>query len=416
MNTAIIYRLLSMVLVALAAAFAVCGGAGLLSGETISDRAPRAFALSILITLFLAAVAYWLARQGTAKLFRREALCTIGLSWILATLVGAIPYILIVKDCSIADAIFESCSGITTTGATAFPEFHEFPKSLLYWRSLSQWIGGLGVVVFFVAILSSLGAGAKILFSNESSARSSDFEEGRVQRGAFHLMLYYFGLTLACLFAYRLGGMNWFQAINHAMTTVATGGFSTEPLSIGQFNSPLIEYTTIIFMILAGTNFTLLYLVLLRRAGKIFQDVEFRTYLGIILVVTSAVIFFGMRADDGGFDSFGNSARYGLFQVVSILTTTGYGTADFNGWNNFGRGILLLLMFVGGCAGSTGGGMKVIRHILFYKILRLEIEKAHRRQRQLTDGGDQDHQQRPGAAPTEEVQPTGVCGLQRFRR
>lgn len=169
-----------------------------------------------------------------------------------------------------------------------------------------------------------------------------------------------------------------FDALCHAFGTMATGGFSTYNSSLGQFNSPLIEYTTIIFMILAGTNFTLLYLVLLRRAGKIFQDVEFRTYLGIILVVTSAVIFFGMRARDSGFDSFGNSARYGLFQVVSILTTTGYGTADFNGWNNFGRGILLLLMFVGGCAGSTGGGMKVIRHILFYKILRLEIEKAHR--------------------------------------
>jgi trk system potassium uptake protein TrkH len=151
MNTAIIYRLLSMVLVALAAAFAVCGGAGLLSGETISDRAPRAFGLSILISLFLAAFAHWLAQQGTAKLFRREALCTIGLSWILATVVGAIPYFLIVKDCAIADAIFESCSGLTTTGATAFPDFHEFPKSLLYWRSLSQWIGGLGVVVFFIA-------------------------------------------------------------------------------------------------------------------------------------------------------------------------------------------------------------------------------------------------------------------------
>jgi trk system potassium uptake protein TrkH len=159
---------------------------------------------------------------------------------------------------------------------------------------------------------------------------------------------------------------------------MATGGFSTYNRSLGGFDSPLIESTTIVFMVIAGTNFTLLYLTLIGGWRKLVRDVEFKTYGGIIAVVTIGVVFFGMRAGDTGFNSYGAAIRNGLFQVVSVLTTTGYGTADFDTWNNFGRGILLLLMFVGGCAGSTGGGMKVIRHVLFYKILRLEMERAHR--------------------------------------
>jgi hypothetical protein len=158
------------------------------------------------------------------------------------------PYILIVEDCNAADAIFESASGLTTTGATAFPDFYDFPKSLLFWRSLSQWFGGLGVVVLFVALLSCLGAGAKILFSNESSGASTDFDHGRIQSGAFALMLFYLGISAACTLAYKFGGMDWFQAINHAMTTVATGGFSTEAISMEAFASPTLEWISIIFM------------------------------------------------------------------------------------------------------------------------------------------------------------------------
>ena len=376
MNMAIIYRLLSMVLVALAAAFAVCGGAGLLSGETISDRAPRAFGLSILISLFLAAFAHWLAQQGTAKLFRREALCTIGLSWILATVVGAIPYFLIVKDCAIADAIFESCSGLTTTGATAFPDFHEFPKSLLYWRSLSQWIGGLGVVVFFVAILSSLGAGAKILFSNESSARSSDFEEGRVQRGALHLMLYYLGLTAACLLAYRLGGMNWFQAINHAMTTVATGGFSTEPLSIGQFNSPLIEWISIAFMILSATTFVFVIRILRWRREVLRNHSEFYWFIGALFVSVFLLTIYLVELNGNLPDH--EMIRSAAFQATSIMTTTGYASADFDTWLPPAKMLLIILMFVGGCSGSTAGGIKIVRVVIAIRAIGRSIIHSFR--------------------------------------
>ena len=234
MNTAIIYKLLGMVLLALAGAFGLCVLAGLANGESFADQSLQAFATSIGITLLLSALFLLLGRKGVAKLFRREALCTIGLSWILASVVGAIPYVLIVEDCNVADAIFESSSGLTTTGATAFPEFYKFPKSLLFWRSLSQWVGGVGVVVFFVAILSSLGAGAKILFSNESSGTSSDFDHGRIQSGALYLMLYYLGLSFACMIAYVMGGMDWFQAIKRHISVP-----KRRDLASGQLQKPL---------------------------------------------------------------------------------------------------------------------------------------------------------------------------------
>ena len=159
---------------------------------------------------------------------------------------------------------------------------------------------------------------------------------------------------------------------------MATGGFSTHNASLGHFDSPAIEYTTVLFMVLAGTNFSLLYLTLIGDPKRLLRDTEFRTFIAIIAAVTAGIILFGVRAGDAGFENFSQAFRQSLFQVVSVLTTTGYGTADYDQWNAFARGILLLIMFVGGCAGSTGGGLKVIRHVLFYKILRLEIEKSHR--------------------------------------
>ena len=198
-------------MLALACAFALCMCTGIYLGETIYDSSVRAFLITNVITVSLAVLFHLLGRRGKTKLFRREALCAIGLSWVLAIIIGALPYTL-TTDCDLSDAIFESASGLTTTGATAYANFAEFPKSLLLWRSLSQWVGGLGVVVFFVAVLSSLGAGAKILFSNESSGTSTDFDHGRIQSGAFYLMIFYLGVSLACMCAYKIAGMDWFQA------------------------------------------------------------------------------------------------------------------------------------------------------------------------------------------------------------
>lgn len=359
MNTAIIYKLLCMVLLALSAAFALCIGVGLLMGESFGDRSIMAFETTIGISLLLALLFYVLGRRGEARLFRREALCAIGLSWILASIVGAIPYLLTVADCDFSDALFESASGLTTTGATAFGNFYEFPASLLFWRSLSQWVGGLGVVVFFVAILSSLGAGAKILFSNESSGTSADFEQGRVQHGAFILMVYYLIISAACALSYRLAGMDWFQAVNHCMTTVATGGFSTEAGSIEDFNSPLIEWISIVFMALSATTFLFVIRLFRGQTHILRQNNEVYWFYSILLISTGLLTLYLVELTGELPDH--DSIRTAAFQATSIMTTTGYSSTDFDGWLSPAKMLLIALMFIGGCSGSTGGGVKVIR-------------------------------------------------------
>lgn len=365
-----------MVLLALAGAFGLCVVAGLANGESFADQSLQAFAISIGITLLLAGIFLLLGRKGVAKLFRREALCTIGLSWILATAVGAIPYVLIVENCDISDAIFESSSGLTTTGATAFSKFYEFPKSLLFWRSLSQWVGGLGVVVFFVAILSSLGAGAKILFSNESSGTSADFDHGRIQSGALYLMLYYLGLSFACMIAYAVGGMNWFQAINHAMTTVATGGFSTEPMSIEQFQSPTLEWISIVFMALSGTTFIFVIRLIRGQTKGLRKHTEITWFFGILLASTALLTLYLVELT-GELPSH-QSVRAAAFQAVSIMTTTGYSTMDYDAWLPCAKMLLLTLMIIGGCSGSTSGGIKVVRVIIALRAAVRSVTQSFR--------------------------------------
>ncbi|MDA9856623.1 TrkH family potassium uptake protein [Rubripirellula sp.] len=340
-------------------------------------------AISVVVGIFLTVI----GRRGKAgALYQKEAMAIVGLSWVLATVLGALPFYLS-GTCSREDtpltfieAMFESQSGFSTSGATVLTDLESpglVPHCILFWRSWTHFLGGLGIVVLFVAILGQ-GSAGKAMMRAETPGPTKEGAMPRMQHTALVFAAIYVGLNVLLTGIYTIEGMTFFDALCHAFGTMATGGFSTYNASLGHFNSPVIEYTTIVFMVLAGTNFTLLYLTLLGSPKRLFRDVEFQTYVGIILLITIAVVFFGFRNQDTGFDTISEATRHGLFQVVSIVTTTGYGTADFDGWNNFGRGILLLLMFVGGCAGSTGGGLKVIRHILFYKILRLEIEQAHR--------------------------------------
>lgn len=365
-----------MVLLALCAAFASCIGVGLIMGESLSDPSIKAFEITIIIALALSGILWLLGRKGETKLFRREAMCAIGLSWILATIIGAIPYLLTVENCDFTDAIFESASGLTTTGATAFKNFHEFPSSLLFWRSLSQWVGGLGVVVFFVAVLSSLGAGAKILFTNESSGTSSDFEQGRIQHGAFVLMIYYLSISAACMVAYKLGGMNWFQAINHCMTTVATGGFSTEPASIEQFNSPTIEWISIVFMTLSGTTFLFVIRAIMGPRRVLRQNHEVYWFWGILVFSTGLLSLYLVELTGELPDH--DSIRTALFQAVSIMTTTGYSSTNFDTWLPPAQMLLVLLMFIGGCSGSTAGGVKVVRIVVAIRAAVRSVTHAFR--------------------------------------
>jgi trk system potassium uptake protein TrkH len=276
---------------------------------------------------------------------------------------------------SIADALFESQSGFSTTGATVITNLEQpgVPHCILFWRSTTHFLGGLGIIVLFVAILGQ-GSAGKALMRAEMPGPTKEGSHTRMQHTAWLFAAVYVGLNVLLAVIYMLHGVTAFDAICHAFGTMATGGFSTYDTSVGRFNSPSIEYITTFFMALAGTNFTLLYFLLIGKAAKLWVDVEWRVYIGVILLATALVVATGLASGDF---VRGDAIRYSLFQVVAIITTTGYGTADFDAWNDFSRGLLFMLMFVGGCAGSTGGGLKVIRHILFFKILKLEIEQAY---------------------------------------
>jgi len=362
----------------------------------------------------------YVGRNSNGHLFRKEAMAVVGLSWVLATVLGALPYILSGTCCraiassepgepsklvrmSVVDAMFEAQSGFSTTGATALTELEDpalVPRCIMFWRSSTHFLGGLGIIVLFVVILGQ-GSAGKALMRAEMPGPSQSTPQARMQHTAWVLFLIYAGLNALLTVVLCLEGLGLFDALCHAFGTMATGGFSTYNKSVGYFaiakeyNGPLIEMTITVFMLLAGTNFMLMYWVLVGQPKQMLADVEWRTYIGVILGVTVLVVVLGVCSHDfGPFSGMevteeakrqaaaerqwhvGQAVRFGLFQVVSIVTTTGFCTDDFDLWNSFGRGVLLLLMFVGGCAGSTGGGLKVIRHILFFKILRLEVEQA----------------------------------------
>lgn len=285
----------------------------------------------------------------------------------------------------IADALFESQSGFSTTGATVIADLedpHLVPHCILFWRSSTHFLGGLGIIVLFVVILGQ-GSAGKALMRQEMPGPTKEGAMARMQHAAWMFAGIYLALNIILAVILWLLDLSLFDALCHAFGTMATGGFSTYNASLGHFDSPLIESVVIVFMILAGTNFTLMYYSLRKGPRPLLGDVEWRVFMAIILGISTLVVVIGVAHGDFRDEGEGLGAqilaaiRYSLFQVVSILTTTGYGTHDFDQWNSFGRGVLFLLMFVGGCAGSTAGGLKVIRHLLFLKILRLEVEHAY---------------------------------------
>ena len=354
---------------------------------------------ALLLALTVSFATGWILRRwgrnAPTTIYRKEAIAVVGLSWILATLLGALPYLVsgtshthdaagVPVRMGLVDALFEAQSGFSTTGATVITDLEDavlVPRCILFWRSSTHFLGGLGIIVLFVAILGQ-GSAGKALMRSEMPGPSKEGSQSRMQHTARNFAMIYCALTFLLTVIYTVEGMTLFDALCHAFGTMATGGFSTYNASLGHFDAAggyhgaAIEYTTILFMILAGTNFTLLFFVLMGRPRLMLRDVEWRVYLGVIAVATVLVVGIGLLHDD--FSTTSTPGRDSLFQVVSIMTTTGYGTADFDSWNSFGRGLLLVLMFVGGCAGSTGGGLKVIRIILFCKVLLLEVERAYR--------------------------------------
>lgn len=377
MNYRLISRLLSVIVSTLALAFIICLGLGQWFDTSIrEDGVFDEWLVSTAVAAGLAIIFYVLGRDAGNRLLRKEALTVIGLGWLLASLIGAIPYYLILEEATLGDAVFESTSGLTTTGATVFSNLEIMPTSLLFWRCLSQWIGGLGVVVFFVAILSSLGAGAKILFSHESTGNSADIESGRIQSGVTQIIVLYLGLSVACTVAYHLCGMSWFDSICHMFTTVSTGGFSTYSTSISAFQSPLIEWVAILFMALGGTSFFVMLRVFRGDWKSLVRNTEVMYYYLLLAVVS--ILLTIMLVGEMGVTNVHEALREATFQTVSIMTTTGYTTVDYQIWPPVGHTLLLLLMIIGGCSGSTSGGTKVVRFAVVVKVVKQQIERAYR--------------------------------------
>ncbi len=320
---------------------------------------------SFLITLLSGILLYFLTRaHKKEELKHRDAFIVVTLSWLAVAFFGAVPYILAGTFHSFTDAYFESMAGFTTTGASALRDIEVVPMGILFWRSLTQWIGGMGIILFAIAILPLLGTGGMQLFKAEVPEINVDKLKPRIIDTAKALWFIYVGLTSIATALYMAGGMNLYDALCHAFTTMATGGFSTKNTSIAHFESPFIEYTASIFMLLAGVNYSLYFYVFRGDVKRLWKNNEFRFYLVVALIAT---IIITLNIWKSSYDSLSDSIRYAFFQVASIMTTTGYATADFEKWSSFSQVTLVVLMFFGGMIGSTGGGIKQVRMLLMLK-------------------------------------------------
>ncbi len=310
--------------------------------------------------------------KNTSELKKRDGYLIVTLGWLVLSFSGTLPYLFSGAIPDFTNAFFETISGYTTTGASILTDIESLPKGILLWRSLTQWMGGMGIIVLAVAILPLLGIGGMQLFVAEAPGITPDKLKPRIQDTAKRLWLIYVLLTLGETVLLTAGGMSFFDAVNHSLTTMATGGFSTKNASIAHFSSPFIHYVIILFMFFAGTNFTLTYFSFKGRFNKVLKNEEFQIYLAFLLgvsVLVSIIIYFFTETGAE------KSIRDGLFQVVSIVTTTGYATADYTAWTPFLTVAFFILMFVGGSAGSTAGGVKIVRHLVLFKNSFLEMKR-----------------------------------------
>lgn len=339
--------------------------------------ATRGFGLSTLVTVTFSLCLLGLGIRSPNTISRREGVAIVGLGWILIAAFGSLPFLLCQPRLSLSNAIFESVSGFTTTGATVIPSLQDISRPVLLWRALSQWLGGLGILVLFVALLSHLGIGNKALFRHESSAQPVGNLRMRIGDIAARVWIIYFSLTAICFVGLYFLGMSPFDAICHAFTSISTAGFSTYDQSIGHFQSPAIEIWIMIFMALGGINFLIYVAIVERKWNTLKVEEEVWFFLGFILLFP-LIIFTSIQLNGVSDSQWQDNLRAAYFQGISIMTTTGYSSVDYSVWPHFTWVILLLLMGFGGSTGSTSGGIKISRWIIFFKMLWHQVHTAFR--------------------------------------
>ena len=331
------------------------------------------FLLCSLITISFGFLLRFLTKdEKNAEIKKRDGYLIVVSGWLCMTFFGTLPYLLTDSIPSFTDAFFETMSGFTTTGSTILDEIESLPKSILFWRSMTQWIGGMGIIVLTIAILPLLGIGGMELFVAEAPGPTKDKIHPRIKETAKRLWIIYFSLTALETVVLMFFGLSFFDAINHSLTTTSTGGFSTKQESIGAFQNPFVEAVIVIFMFLAGTNFTMIYFGLKMKFRKIVNNDEFKWYLSAVFVLILLLSFYRTHTSSSDFI---HAFREISFQVVSIITTTGYATADYTLWGSFLTFIFFLFLFSGASAGSTSGGIKIVRIILLIKNGLLEFKR-----------------------------------------
>jgi len=362
--------MLSIVAGLISGFIAIIAGISAIEGEawevTLSLLIPAGFGF-----LFLGTMVIVCRKDGRPYLTNREGFLFVTSTWLMASIIAAFPFVLSGYIPSFIDAFYEVMSGFTTTGASILTNVEALPRSLLLWRATTHWLGGMGIVVLTVAIFPLLGFGGHRLMEAEAPGPSIDKITPKISGTAKIYWLIYIGLTFIMTLLLMLGGMTWFDAISHTFATLATGGFSVKNLSVGYYQSAYIDTVITVFMLLAGMNFALIYKLLRNQGRLVAKDPELRTYVAIFAIAT-IIITIDLRLH-GMFNSFFNALRYAGFQSSSILTTTGFSTDDFAKWPAASQAVLFFLMFIGGCAGSTAGGIKVIRIFTLFKMAFTEM-------------------------------------------
>ena len=369
-NFPLIYKIMGSLLFLLGTMLAICVAISLYYGE--DDMLP--FLTATLLTVSAGFVFKYMGRNATNNLSRRDSYFLVTASWVIFTFFGMQPFLIGGYIPSITDAFFETMSGFTTTGATILDDVEWLPHGILYWRTQTQWIGGLGIVFFTIAILPSMvGSGSVKVFSAEATGPMRSKMHPRLSTMAKWIWTIYLGLTIACVLSFYACGMSWFDSINYAMTTTATGGFATHNDTTTYFNSPAIEYVSVLYQFLAGINFAMLYMAIFKfKVGNLFRSSEFKLYIFIIVSATVFIAYLLITRNGYGLE---RAFRSSLFHVVSFMTTTGIFNDDAAMWPRITWIVLGCLMFIGACSGSTTGGFKCIRLVMVFKVLRNEFRR-----------------------------------------